>query len=81
MHLPLIEDLAGRFRDRGESLEVLTRVATTGLITALDRYDSDQDMEFSAWATRTVLGELTRHLQDQAPRHPHHTPGRSCARR
>ena len=40
MHLPLAAFLARRFRDRGESLDDLTQVATIGLIKAVDRFDA-----------------------------------------
>ncbi|MFE2540969.1 sigma-70 family RNA polymerase sigma factor [Actinacidiphila glaucinigra] len=65
MHLPLIEDLTRRLSHRGEPAEALMRVAAIGLNQALDRCDTEPDLEFPAWATRTVLGELTRHFRDQ----------------
>ena len=39
LHLPLVEYLARRFRNRGESLDDLTQVATIGLIKSVDRFD------------------------------------------
>lgn len=41
MHLPLVEHLARRFRNRGEPLDDLTQVATIGLIKSVDRFDPD----------------------------------------
>ena len=37
LHLPLVEYLARRFRNRGEWLDDLTQVATIGLIKSIDR--------------------------------------------
>src|SRR6266567_4418899 len=39
LHLPLVEYLARRFRNRGEWLDDLTQVATIGLIKSIDRVD------------------------------------------
>lgn len=37
--LPMAHRIAGRFRDRGESVEDLRQVAAMGLVKAVDRYD------------------------------------------
>lgn len=42
MHLPLVEHLARRFRNRGEPLDDLTQVATIGLIKSVDRFDPER---------------------------------------
>ena len=47
LHLPLVEYLARRFRNRGEWLDDLTQVATIGLIKSIDRFDLDRGVEFS----------------------------------
>ena len=65
MHLPLAAFLARRFRDRGESLDDLTQVATIGLIKAVDRFDPGRGVEFSTFATPTMVGEIKRHFRDK----------------
>ncbi len=65
MHLPLASFLARRFRDRGESLDDLTQVATIGLIKAVDRFDPERGVEFSTFATPTMVGEIKRHFRDK----------------
>ncbi len=65
MHLPLAGFLARRFRDRGESLEDLTQVATIGLLKAVDRFDPERGVEFSTFATPTMVGEIKRHFRDK----------------
>ncbi|MFF8970402.1 RNA polymerase sigma factor SigF [Streptomyces sp. NPDC014995] len=65
MHLPLVEHLARRFRNRGEPLDDLTQVATIGLIKSVDRFDPNRGVEFSTYATPTVVGEIKRHFRDK----------------
>ncbi|MEU1050193.1 RNA polymerase sigma factor SigF [Streptomyces sp. NPDC005897] len=65
MHLPLVEHLAHRFRNRGEPLDDLTQVATIGLIKSVDRFDPERGVEFSTYATPTVVGEIKRHFRDK----------------
>jgi RNA polymerase sigma-B factor len=65
MHLPLVEYLARRFRNRGEPLDDLVQVATIGLIKSVDRFDLERGVEFSTYATPTIVGEIKRHFRDQ----------------
>ena len=65
MHLPLVEYLARRFRNRGEPLDDLVQVATIGLIKSVDRFDLERGVEFSTYATPTIVGEIKRHFRDK----------------
>ncbi|WP_018502288.1 RNA polymerase sigma factor SigF [Parafrankia discariae] len=65
MHLPLVEYLARRFRNRGEPLDDLVQVATIGLIKSVDRFDPERGVEFSTYATPTIVGEIKRHFRDK----------------
>ena len=65
MHLPLVQHLARRFRDRGEHHDDLVQVGTIGLIKAVDRFDIDRGVEFSTYATPTIVGEIKRHFRDR----------------
>lgn len=65
MHLPLVEHLARRFRDRGEPLDDLVQVGTIGLIKSVDRFDLERGVEFSTYATPTIIGEIKRHFRDK----------------
>ncbi|HVT65087.1 MAG TPA: RNA polymerase sigma factor SigF [Mycobacteriales bacterium] len=65
MHLPLVEYLARRFRNRGEPFDDLVQVATIGLIKSIDRFDLERGVEFSTYATPTIVGEVKRHFRDK----------------
>jgi RNA polymerase sigma-B factor len=64
-HLGLAEYLARRFANRGEPLDDLIQVASLGLLKALDRFDPERGVEFSTYATHTIVGELKRHFRDK----------------
>ncbi len=63
---PLAERLARRFRGRGEAYDDLVQAASIGLINAVDRFDPEYGVKFTTYATRTIVGELKRHLRDRA---------------
>jgi RNA polymerase sigma-B factor len=65
LHLALVEHCARRFRNRGEPLEDLVQVGTIGLIKSIDRFDLDRGVEFSTYATPTIIGEIKRHFRDK----------------
>ncbi|MGH9056479.1 MAG: SigB/SigF/SigG family RNA polymerase sigma factor [Acidimicrobiales bacterium] len=64
-HLGLASYLARRFANRGQPLDDLVQVASIGLIKAVDRFDPGLGLEFSTYATTTIVGELKRHLRDK----------------
>ncbi|MFI9344663.1 RNA polymerase sigma factor SigF [Streptomyces sp. NPDC052773] len=62
--LPMAHRIAGRFRDRGESVEDLRQVAALGLVKAIDRYDPERGA-FESYAVPTITGEVKRHFRDR----------------
>lgn len=64
LHLPLVEYLARRFRNRGEPLDDLIQVAAIGLIKSIDRFDAERGVEFVTYATSTIVGEIKHHFRD-----------------
>jgi RNA polymerase sigma-B factor len=66
LHLPLVEHFARRFLNRGEPFDDLLQVGTIGLIKAIDRFDTERGVEFSTYATPTIVGEIKRHFRDRA---------------
>jgi RNA polymerase sigma-B factor len=65
MYLNLVKYLASRFRNRGEPLDDLVQVGTIGLIKAIDRFDLERAVEFTTYATPTIVGEIKRHFRDK----------------
>ncbi|MGN6782339.1 MAG: RNA polymerase sigma factor SigF [Marmoricola sp.] len=65
LHLPLVDHCVRRFLNRGEPYDDLVQVGTIGLIKAVDRFDSDRGVEFSTYATPTIIGEIKRHFRDK----------------
>ena len=65
MHLPLVHHIARRYRDRGENYDDLVQVGTIGLISAIDRFEIERGLEFSTFATPTIVGEIKRHFRDR----------------
>jgi RNA polymerase sigma-B factor len=64
LHMPLVLYLARRFSGRNEPMNDLVQVGAIGLIKAIDRFDPGRRLEFSTYATPTILGEIKRHFRD-----------------
>jgi RNA polymerase sigma-B factor len=64
-YLDLARQLARRFSNRGETYDDLAQVASIALIKSVDRFDPERGVEFSTFATRTIIGELKRHFRDR----------------
>jgi RNA polymerase sigma-B factor len=64
-HLGLAHHLARRYANRGEPYEDLVQVASLALVKSVDRFEPERGVEFTTFATRTVIGELKRHFRDK----------------
>jgi RNA polymerase sigma-B factor len=64
-HMRLAEALAARYSDRGESIDDLRQVALVGLLKAVERFDPARGVQFTSFATPTIVGELKRHFRDR----------------
>jgi RNA polymerase sigma-B factor len=64
-HLPLVQSLARRYANRGESLEDIEQVGAIGLLKAIDRFDMDRNVSLATYATPNVVGEIKRHFRDK----------------
>ncbi|WP_405861693.1 SigB/SigF/SigG family RNA polymerase sigma factor [Streptomyces sp. NBC_00090] len=64
LNLSLVKFAARRFRNRAEPMEDILQVGTIGLIKAINRFDPDRAVEFSAFALPTIVGEMKRFFRD-----------------
>ena len=65
VHLNLVRFLAVLFANRGEPLDDLVQVGTVGLLKAIDRFDLERGVEFTTYATPTIVGEIKRYFRDK----------------
>src|SRR5689334_5157206 len=61
----LVRAVAVRYADRGEPLDDLVQVAWIGLLKAIERFDLSRKLQFSTYATPTMIGEIKRHYRDR----------------
>jgi len=65
VHENLVVYLARKFAGRGEPIEDVIQVAQIGLLKAVERYDLSREIEFTTYATPTIVGEIKRHFRDK----------------
>jgi RNA polymerase sigma-B factor len=65
MHMNMPHFFTNRFGRKLEQHEDLLQVATLGLINAVDRFDPERGVEFTTFATVTILGEIKRYFRDK----------------
>lgn len=64
-HLNLVRFIASKFKNRGEPIDDLIQVGYLGLLKAIDRFDPSRGLEFTTFATPTIMGEIKRHFRDK----------------
>ncbi|MFY9614318.1 MAG: SigB/SigF/SigG family RNA polymerase sigma factor [Candidatus Dormiibacterota bacterium] len=62
----LVYFLARKFINRGEPLEDVVQVGFVGLLMAIERFDPERGLEFSTFATPTIVGEIKRYFRDKS---------------
>lgn len=65
-HMGLAAHIAQRYGRSGRPDDDLRQVAMLGLVKAVDRFDPEYGASFSAFAGRTIEGELKRHFRDKS---------------
>lgn len=63
--LPIADNIAARYRGRGQSHEDLVQVARLGLVNAVDRFDLSKGRDFLSFAVPTMMGEVRRYFRDK----------------
>jgi RNA polymerase sigma-B factor len=65
LYLDVAQSIAGRYRDRGISLDDLVQAANEGLVKAVSRFDPHLQHDFLSYAVPTMRGEVRRYFRDQ----------------
>lgn len=65
-YMPLVRSLAARYAGRGEPQEDLVQVGSIGLLLAIERFDTERQVQFTTYAVPTIVGEIQRHFRDRA---------------
>lgn len=65
-HIGFARHIAKRYRNRGIADDDLNQIALLALVKAVDRYDPNYGAAFTAFAGRTIEGEIKRHFRDTA---------------
>ncbi len=60
----LVWSIARRFMGRGYDLEEIFQIGCIGLLKAIDRFDSEYQVQFSTYAVPLISGEIKRFLRD-----------------
>jgi RNA polymerase sigma-B factor len=63
VNLPLVRQLARRYRSRSEPMEDILQAGAVGLVKAIDRYELERGA-FLPFAIPTILGEIKRFFRD-----------------
>ena len=60
----LVWSIARRFMGRGYDLDEIFQIGCIGLLKAIDRFDSEYQVQFSTFAVPLISGEIKRFLRD-----------------
>lgn len=63
-NMGLIWSVVKRFMGRGCEAEDLFQIGCIGLIKAIDKFDTNYDVQFSTYAVPMIMGEIKRFLRD-----------------
>ncbi len=64
-YLPFAKRIAQKFVGRGIDLEDLEQVASMGLLKAIERFEPERGLQFTTYATPTIVGDLRNYIRDK----------------
>ncbi len=64
-YLYIVNILVKRYLNKGVEYDDLYQVGSMALVLAAERYDPDKGVDFPAFATPTILGEIKRYFRDK----------------
>ena len=65
IYQPLVNSIASRFFNSGESLEDLQQIGYIGLINAFNLYNRAKNVKFETYATWLISGEIRHYIRDK----------------
>ncbi|MBS6194902.1 MAG: SigF/SigG family RNA polymerase sporulation sigma factor [Clostridiales bacterium] len=63
-NIGLVWSIVKRFQNRGVEMEDLFQIGSIGLIKAVDKFNTDYEVQFSTYAVPMIAGEIKRFLRD-----------------
>lgn len=64
-YLYIVKVLVKKYLNKGVEYDDLYQVGSMALVLAAERYDPDKGVDFPAFATPTILGEIKRYFRDK----------------
>lgn len=61
----LVRGIAARYANPGVEIDELRQVGYVGLVLAVQRFDCERGIEFTAFARPTITGEIRRYFRDK----------------
>ncbi len=64
-HTPLVRSIARRYAGRGLALDDIVQAGNLGLVQSVNRYRPERGVPLSAFAARTIEGEIMHQFRDR----------------
>ena len=64
-HTPLVRSIARRYAGRGLAMDDIVQAGNLGLVQSVNRYQPERGVPLSAFAARTIEGEIMHQFRDR----------------
>jgi RNA polymerase sigma-B factor len=64
-HMPLVRSIAHRYAGRGLAFDDIVQAGSLGLVQSVNRYQPERGVPLSAFAARTIEGEIMHQFRDR----------------